>query len=132
MKILKTILKIIGSLLVAVVSLYLFVVFFSSMETKYESTGTLSEFESTTNETIYIKLNEYRWWVGFWSESDGSLNLEIPNKTVEYYSHLNEAGDLIQIYDWDMKLVGNFSKLSNELQIKIGHRFFEGKCHEIQ
>ncbi len=132
MKMLKTILKIIGSLLVAAVGLYLFVVFFSSVETKYESTGTLTEFESNTNETIYIKLNEYRRWVGFWSDSDGSLNLEIPNKTVVYYRHLSQAGDLIQIYDWDMNLVGTFSKLSNELQIKIGHRFFEGKCHEIE
>ncbi len=132
MKIFKTILKIIGSLLLAVVGLYLFVVFFSSVETKYESTGTLTEFESSSNETIYIKLNEYRFWVGFWSDSDGDLNLEIPNKTVEYYSHLDETGDLIQIYDWDMKLVGTFSKLSKEIQIKIGHRFFEGKCHEVK
>jgi len=81
--------------------------------------------------SVFIKLTEYRSWVGFWSDSDGSVYLEVPNEWVEYYEHVEEAGDQLQIYRKYPKkrLKGNFSKLSKALAVDLESRgFFDGTC----
>jgi len=53
-------LKIIASFLVALVLLFLFVVKFSTVESRYECKGTIAFNGSTRPAVVYIKLNEYR------------------------------------------------------------------------
>jgi len=113
-----------------------FAVIIFNGESSYECTGELSSGESTTQKTIYIVLTEYPLWTGIWSDSDGNVKLEIPNETVDYYSHTVKVGTMIQIhnpiYDSPGEIKGNFSTLSKALMLKIGDRFFTGKCIAIK
>ena len=81
--------------------------------------------------TIYIVLEEYRWWVGLWSDSDGNIQLEIPNETTMYYSHVVEVATQLQIYDSPKDLKGNLSTLSKILALSTPFGFFDGKCKSI-
>jgi len=103
------------------------VVKFSAVETRFECKGNITANNIPQESTIYIILNEYRWWVGLWSKSDGDLKFEIPNITVGYYTPLYEVGEQLQIYDGE-KIAGNFSKLSHALALKVSRGFFDGTC----
>lgn len=124
--------KYIVILLLAVVGLFLFVVNFSSVASSYECKGEISVGESKVAKTVYIVLEEYRWWVGLWSDSDADLQLEIPNEHFGYYSHVVAVGNQLQIYDRPNEMKGNFSKLSATLALETPYGFFEGKCLEIK
>lgn len=124
--------KYIVAILLTVILLFQFVVNFSGVSSSFECAGEISSGENTEPKTIYIVLDEYRWWVGLWSDSDGNLQLEIPNETVEIYLHLVEVGNQIQIYyDSPNEMKGNFSKLSKTLALKGYFGFFDGKCKAI-
>ena len=118
-------------LIIGIVLLFIFVVNFSIVESRYECQGELTFMGEKEPKTVYTKLEEYRWWVGLWGESDGNLSLEIPNVYVDYYGHIKETGDQLQIYDWDMNLVGNFSTLSKTLALNSRMGFFDGACIKI-
>jgi hypothetical protein len=96
---------------------------YSIAETSFQCNGEISGESST----IFIKLGEYRWWVHLWSNSDGDLKLEIPNRYYDYYSPLTEIGDQLQIWDRE-KQRGNFSKLSNALTLDTATGVFKGTC----
>ncbi len=80
---------------------------------------------------MYLKLNEYRWWVGLWSNADGNLHTEIPNVHLDYYSDITKVGDQLQIREGGQP-VGNFSKLSKVIQLKTYKGFFDSKCEVIE
>ena len=103
---------------------------FSSVESRYQCTHNVSV---ERPQTIFLKLTEYRWWVGLWSNSTGSLWLEIPNSNVAYFGHLTRAGDLIQIFDKEgAGPSGNFSTLSNAVELRIApQQVFEGRCARL-
>ena len=124
--------KYLGGLILIAILLLVFSAKFSSEQYRYECLGeTVLEGDSRPM-TIYIILEEYRWWVGLWSDSDGNLNLEIPNQALEYYPHIVEVGQQLQIYDWSKEeLKGVFSKLSKIVSLNTPLGFFDGKCHEI-
>ena len=124
--------KYLGILLLIVVGLFLFVVNFSSVASNYECAGEISSGESKTSKTIYIVLEEYRWWVGLWGDSDGNVKLEIPNEHLGYYGHVVEAGNQLQIYDPPNAMKGHFSTLSKTLALKTPYGFFDGKCVAIK
>ena len=124
--------KYMGVLLLVVVGLFLFVANFSSVASNYECAGEISFDESSESKTIYIVLEEYRWWVGLWSDSDGNVKLEIPNKHLDYYSHVVEVGSQLQIYDPPNEMKGHFSTLSKTLALKTPYGFFDGKCVGIK
>jgi len=111
--------------------LYGAVVAFSASESRFRCDGTLSSRNGAEAIEVYVKVAEYRWWVGLWSSSDGAMWLEIPNKTVEYYSHLVEVGDQLQVHRNPGELSGNFSMLSHALTLKTPLGFFDGTCKEI-
>lgn len=117
--------------MIVVVLLFIFIVNFSSVESRYECVGELTFEGETTSKTIYIKIQEYRWWVGLWSDTDGNIQLEIPNETLSYYSNLKEVGDQLQIFGADMNPAGSFSTLSKALTIDTGIGIFDGKCERI-
>lgn len=124
--------KYLGALLFIVIGLFLFVANFSSAASNYECPGEISTGENKAPKTIYIVLEEYRWWVGLWSDSDGNLKLEIPNEHLDYYSHVVEVGNQLQIYDPPNEMKGHFSTLSKTLALKTPYGFFDGKCVAIK
>lgn len=120
--------KYVGTLLSAAILLFLFVANFSSATSSFECVGMTSTSDGAKPTTVYIELEEYRWWVGLWSDSDASLHLEVPNKFVEYFGHIEKIGDLYQIFDSEKALKGQFSKLSNKLALSAHPGFFDGAC----
>ena len=128
----KKSLKYIGFGVLGLIVLFFFVANFSAVESKFQCSGEIS-FEGTTRPmNVFMKLTEHRSWVGLWSDSAGSINLEIPNEWVEYYGHIEEVGDQLQIYETypQKALKGNFSKLSKTLAIDLESPFgfFGGAC----
>jgi len=120
-------LQYIGVVALAVVLLFFFVANYSSVKTSFECPGGLTNSNLTEPTTIFFRLEEYRWWVGLWSESDGNLWLEVPNISVEYYAQLVEVGDQIQIY-YDGAPAGMFSTLSKSFSLDTHRGFFDGVC----
>ena len=123
--------KYLGGLALAAILVFAFVVMFSSAESRFQCTGTLSSSGALAPASIYIKLAKYRWWVGFWSDSDAALWLEIPNATVEYFGHVVEVGEQLQIFRSGNKLAGQFSHLSKTLALSTPNGFFDGVCTKI-
>lgn len=112
----------------------LFIVFFSSTETRYECSGALTEKGTRSPPTtVYLKIAEYRWWVGLWSRSDGEVWLEIPHKLTEYYGNVSRSGDnlLINAPSEKQGIGGIYSKLSSSLSLQTPIGVFEGRCKRI-
>jgi hypothetical protein len=126
-------LKLVGSIVIVAAALLVVVANFSGVESRFECVGTAKGNDAERRLTIFVKLVEYRWWVGLWSGSHGSLLLEIPNEYVGYYSHVRRVGDQLQIYlDAGGQLHGNFSTLSNILALDSrASGFFDGRCGRI-
>ncbi len=104
---------------------------FSAVETRFECSGALTQGEVAKDSLIYIKLDEYRWWVGFWSDSDGALWLEVPGQTLDYFETLHEVGDQLQIFGPNREIGGHFSTLSRWLALKNTLGFFDGQCKAV-
>ena len=106
---------------------------YSSVESRYECPGELSTTSGLQKKTGYLKLEQYRWWVGLWSDSYGVAWLEIPNEHLEYYGRIAKVGDQLQFQDYSTRMLkGNFSTLSKALAVTVGSRFFDGACKPIQ
>lgn len=117
---------------------YWFLVEYSSVETKYECKGSIANAEEKMPITVFTKIVQYRWWVGLWSDNNGNVWVEIPNKALEYYEQMEVVGDQRQIYNTissdgtkAKKMAGNFSTLSRVLALKMSLGFFDGKCEPI-
>lgn len=129
--------KILGGLLAAVVLLYLIALNFSEVESRYECAGTYTKDGLEQPTTAFLKLNKYRFWVGLWSDSRGSVWIEVPNKTVEYFEHV-QGDDLLAFkntqhgngLDSDQ---GTFWLLSGALNFEIRYwGKFNGACKAIR
>lgn len=129
----KKVFKYLGFLVLGLISLLLIIANLPAPESNFRCSGEMSDEGTTQPMTVYIKLAEYGWWVGLWSDSDGSLNVEIPNTWVGYYGHIEEVGDQLQIYNgYSQKtLEGNFSTLSKTLALDTPFGFFEGECSAV-
>ncbi len=125
-------LKYIVAFLVAAIGLFLFVANFSAVETRFQCTGKISSQGKSQHAIIYMKLHEYRWWVGFWSDSDGSVWLEVPNSSLEYFERVIEVGDQLQIYDYQKNPKGYFSNLSKTLAVTTSVWSFDGTCNKVK
>jgi capsular polysaccharide biosynthesis protein len=117
---------------IAVLALLLIVVAnFSVLVSRYQCSGTITKEPYQSTETIFVKLEKYRWWVGLWSDSYGNMHVEIPHQSIEYYSSIVEAGDILQVFSVANKLEGQFSALSRSLTLKTSRGLFEGTCRPI-
>jgi hypothetical protein len=129
-------LKIFAVIVGAVVLLFLFVANYSAVESRYQCLGEVSSTDGSHPVTVYLKLEEYRWWVGLWSESDAAIHVEIPNTSVDYFGNVNKVGDQYQISDSAKNLKGNFSTLSKtlaiQLPLKLKTDFFDGACKKVE
>jgi hypothetical protein len=128
----KTILKALAALLAILFVLLIFAVKFSTVESRYECKSTITFNGTTRPAVVYLKITEARWWARLWSDSDGDMNLEIPNEFVDYFSHIKEVGDQLQIFDHRGNLVGTYSSLSGALMLKTTRGLIEGKCVRIE
>jgi hypothetical protein len=124
------ILKYFGIIFFLIIGLFLVLINFSSRDSRFKCTGNITvENKSPKAASIYIKLEKYRWWVGLWSDSDGSLWLEVPNSWSDYYNRIVDSGENLIIYDtYEKKLKGNFSMLSKTIAIETTVGYFVGTC----
>lgn len=121
-------LKYLAALLLIVVATFVFVANFSATEARLACSGTIASGSGGKASQIFLKVHEYRWWVGLWSDSDGSIWLEIPNAAVDYYPHVKAVGDELQIREAAGFLRGTLSKLSMTLMLSTPRGMFEGTC----
>jgi hypothetical protein len=113
-----------------------FLINFSSVESRYECNGTVTNDGNSQPFTLFAKLSTFRWWVRLWSDSYGNLWIEVPSQTIEYFNHIRQVGDQLQLLDDDLKgareMRGNFSTLSKYLSVQVpGVGFFDGSCKRI-
>ncbi len=122
--------KIVGALVTAALAIFLFLVKFSAVETIYACKGTIAEADEKKKGEVYMRLKEYRFWVGLWNKSDGDLWVEVPSSTVGYFAHLRKTGDLFTISESPEKpFAGDFSSLSRTLSLRVtSYLSFEGSC----
>lgn len=120
-----------GVLLALLVVLFLVVVNFSAVETRYRCEGEFARDDQSGHMVAFLKLHGYRWWVGLWGDSDGAAWIEIPNVWVEYFSNVQEVGDQLQLGE-GTKLRGSFSNLSHALAVKVNGGDFKGECTSIK
>jgi hypothetical protein len=108
------ILKVLGVLVLTVVALFALLVVvsnFSAVESRFECSGEMQHSPSSTSSPVkvYFRLQEYRWSVGFWSDSDGSLWLEVPKRGPMYFEHVYDSGEQLMISTSDKAYGGTFS-----------------------
>lgn len=119
----------VGILLIA--CLLVVVLFFSQKTTKYECSGFFQK--SSIEKSIFLKLEEYRFWVSLWGDgSKGMLWIEVPGTVSELVTDIRVAGDYLQLYGYKGEIKGQFSKLSKHISIKISNDFYDGQCKEIK
>ncbi|MFZ2490258.1 MAG: hypothetical protein WA208_02120 [Thermoanaerobaculia bacterium] len=128
MKVIKTL----GGIGVVLIVVYIILVKYSTVESRFKCEGQLTSTDGATPVFVYMRLEEYRWWVGLWGDSDGAIHIEIPNTYVGYFGDVTSVGDQYQIRGSSKELVGNFSALSNTLAIRLPVSretdFFDGTC----
>jgi hypothetical protein len=128
-------LKFFGAFVVLVVLIFLVIVNFSGVETRYRCSGVLETTGEEQSTTIYMKHTQWRWWVGLWGDSDGEIRVELPDGHNTHTSQIKEVGDQIQIFRirTGNELAGNFSLLSQRLALELypGTRFI-GECEKMQ
>ena len=120
-----------GAVALAAVLLFLFVVNFSAVESRFECAGGFTAKTGKKSAAAYIKLHEYRWWVGLWSNADAAIWVEVPNETTEYFSNVTRVGDQLQIRDSQNNPQGSYSTLSKTLALQTYLGFYDGTCKRI-
>ena len=106
----------------------LFVANFSISASSFECAGKVTTKGDSQPLMVYIKLEEYRRWVGLWSDSDASLHKEIRNRFVNCFGNLIRVGEQYEILNFNKRLQGNFSTLSKSLALSTSAGFFDGTC----
>ena len=112
--------------------LIIYVLNFSVTYYRYECNGTIQKKEAEDDLTVFLKLGVLAFHTKLWSDSDGSLWIELPNQWVDSYTDLDKVGDSYQIYSYEGALKGNFSTLSKTLMLDTGLGFYDGKCKETE
>ena len=130
MKILKWILGILFTIAV----LIFLVVNYSEKPSTYKCNVIYSTKDKELPTTLYMKINEYRWWVALWASKgkDANIWIEAPNIAFNVYHHVTRSDDLFFINGPRGESVGTFSTLSNNLSLDYGRGFFKGECSLVQ
>ena len=131
MKILRRLILSVLVLIVGLVVGFWFVVNFSATTTALECTGELSVNGKAKPSKLYARLNEYRWWVGLWSNSDGDIMIELPDHGFRFFPDIRDIGLSLNIHEGHegkLELIGAYSKMSKTLKLRTGYGFFDGAC----
>ncbi len=117
---------------ITLVLCFLIISIYSEKISFYKCSGEITEDEDNLNyqSDLYLKLSEYRWWVGLWSDSDGYVKIEVPGNTWDYFNKIEKNSEHMSIY-YNNELRGYFSRISHFLNIKSNYYFFEGQCLKI-
>jgi hypothetical protein len=81
--------------------------------------------------TVFLEIAEYRWWIGLWSDSNGSVWIEVPTEWVDYAPRVADLGELVRFYGVRNEAKGQYSKLSQALTYERPNGVFEGTCKAI-
>ena len=81
--------------------------------------------------TVFLEIAEYHWWVGLWSDSNGSIRVEVPTESVDYAPRIADLGERVLIYGFRNETKGQYSKLSRTLSYELPNGVFEGPCKAI-
>jgi len=107
----------------------------SATQNVYSCQGEITSAGISQPETVFVALNQYRWWV-LWSESNGDVRLELSEGWQVYYPGLKTTNT-----GWFIFLGssvrgipdGIFSRLSNSLRIALpGNSVFDGTCTQTK
>jgi hypothetical protein len=106
----------------------------TSQESKFKCTGTIKTGVDTKTSEAFLKIKDYQWWAGLWSNSGGSIWIEIPNVSNDYFAYIKKYGDQLQISKNQNDIPGSwgfFSSLSNTIIIDTTAGQFLGACKPI-
>ena len=126
------------ALLAILIAAFVTLAFFSESQATFRCEGELTSQGVTKPANLFITLTQYRWWVKFWSKSDGMLSIEAPKEGIAYepYLGLDKVGDsVVHIFrDSDplKDFKGGYYSLSRHLKLDSSHGFFEGDCVPVQ
>jgi hypothetical protein len=81
--------------------------------------------------TVFLEIAEYRWWIGLWSDSNGSVSIEVPTEWLDYAPRVADLGELIHFYGFRNEAKGQYSKLGRTLSYERPNGVFEGTCKAI-
>ena len=118
-------------LFVGLVAAFVVVANFSETKTILTCKGEITDAGQSRPDTLFAALNEYRWWVGLWSDSAGYLKIEMPDRGYYFFSTLKDLDTLLHIYNGypgKLEFKGSYSKLSKSLKLSTPHGFFDGTC----
>ena len=110
--------RIILILLALVISIFFVIKEFSLNTNLYECEGKYERNKTIENKKVFLKFEEFRWWVHLWSDKDGYVYIEIPNQEYNFFNQVESVGDNIQIteqYQGRFIFKGMFSRLSKSL-----------------
>ena len=71
--------------------------------------------------TIFIRLKTFRWWVYLWGDgSDGELLVELDGRLVNYFSIEKQFdASTVRILTYPKRSVGQFSLMSNRINLRL-------------
>lgn len=97
-------------------------------ESRYRCVGTLKYNDTETPTTLYIKIQEYRWWVSLWNDTDiGTIYVEGPGSDLDSFYITDKSVWCLHLRDWDeIRGDGRFFLLSNTLKVKWNGGYFTG------
>lgn len=102
--------------------------------TQYQCDGQYEKSGSVTKGKLFLQLSLYRSVVSLWSKSDGDLRIEEHTDTLGrtyvthgYYDEIQVIGNIVRIKQKE-KIVGDFSKLGNQIALQTVNGTFTGSC----
>lgn len=130
----KKLLKYVGLVVILIITINVFIINFSTTETKYQCTGEIVTDGTSDSINFFMVHTEYRFWVHLWSKSDGKMLLEYPDGTLDSYLYLKDSDPLIYIHEStsDTGWKGRFSSLSKDLRLSTYLGRFRGKCERLK
>jgi hypothetical protein len=115
------------------IALFIYGLFFvvsnnSTITTKYQCIGKFDN-NDDINQTVFLKLDKYRWWVHLWATkgADGNLYVEIPS-TNSFYDYNVTHSDNYYWFNYNESTTGSLSTLSNAILIRLNKEFYAGTC----
>ena len=122
----KLAMKYLGGVVVLFLGLSIIVSKFSETVTIYDCTGTYTLHEVSLPQVFSLRLHDYRWWVGLWSDTDGMAWVEMPNSGPWLYLDGEESS--IAWYFRDSTYFGSFSTISRTARFSSVRGALEGSC----
>lgn len=125
-------LKYLGIFLLVAVGLFLFVVAYASEFRDYACKGQLSSEKGVEAKTITMTLQKYRDWVRLFSDSDGTMKIEIPGGYTYEYDNIKNVDFFLQIYETNASgtVAGQISFRNHAMHLNTPIGVFEGICVE--